>query len=272
MKPLLSTALAAAEAAADVHLRHFGTLVMEEALEKAKSDFVTRVDLEAQEAALDVIRTNHPDQRILAEEGDKGPDGPERFPEDGGPLWIVDPLDGTTNYLHHHPAFAASVGVWREDGGQVVMEAGAIVAPKTGDRWWAQRGDGAWKNGEPIQVSGIRALETALVGTGFPFKEPELVPRYLSQLGRVLSASGGVRRCGSAALDLCYLADGTLDGFWEEAYLSPWDIAAGLVILNEAGGIASRIGGGAFDLAPGSVLAANSPELLEDLGRLVLNG
>lgn len=243
---------------------------MEEAQEKAKSDFVTRVDLEAQEAALDVIRENHPDHSILAEEGDKGPGGSERFPGNGGRLWIVDPLDGTTNYLHRHPAFAASVGVWRSDGGKVVMEAGAVVSPRTGERWWAYRGGGAWKNGEPIRVSGVRSLRTALVGTGFPFKEPELVPQYLAQLGRVLLASGGVRRCGSAAMDLCYLAEGILDAFWEEAYLSPWDIAAGLVILGEAGGFATRIGGGDFDLAPGSVLAANSPELLAELGMLVL--
>ena len=107
------------------------------------------------------------------------------------------------------------------------------------------------------------------MGTGFPFKEPELLARYLEEFRRVLPASGGIRRCGAAALDLCYLAEGILDAFWEEEYLSPWDVAAGLVILKEAGGVASRLNGSPMDLAPGSVLAANSMELLEELGGLV---
>jgi myo-inositol-1(or 4)-monophosphatase len=112
-------------------------------------------------------------------------------------------------------------------------------------------------------------MKTALIGTGFPFKEPDLVPRYLEQLSRILPASGGVRRAGSAALDLCYLAEGILDGFREEDYLSPWDVAAGLVILQEAGGVATRLDGSAIDLENGSVLGANSPELHQELGRLL---
>ena len=112
-------------------------------------------------------------------------------------------------------------------------------------------------------------MRTALIGTGFPFKEPGLVPRYLQEFQRVLPASGGVRRGGSAALDLCYLAEGILDGFWEEDYLSPWDVAAGLVILQEAGGLATRLDGSEIDLENGSILAANSPEILQELGDLV---
>jgi myo-inositol-1(or 4)-monophosphatase len=107
------------------------------------------------------------------------------------------------------------------------------------------------------------------VGTGFPFKEPELVPRYLEQFSRVLLSAGGIRRGGSAALDLCYLAEGILDAFWEEDYLSPWDVAAGLVILREAGGDATRLDGSEIDLANGSILAANSPELMEEFDALV---
>jgi len=140
-----------------------------------------------------------------------------------------------------------------------------VVAPVTEERWWGRRGGGAWKNGERIHVSEIRALRKALVGTGFPFKEPEILPRFLEQLGRVLPASGGVRRGGAAALDLCYLAEGILDAFWEEDYLSPWDMAAGLLILQEAGGVATRLGGSAIDLANGSILAANSELLMEEL-------
>ena len=276
MDRLLATALEAADAASRVHLRYFGEVGLQGAKEKAHSDFVSRVDLESQEAALAVIRSRHPDHAILAEEetdeateaqgiglGDD-PGG------NGDYLWIVDPLDGTTNYLHGHPQFAASVGVGRRaSDGRLIVEAGAVEAARTGERWWARRGSGAWKNGLAIQVSSSPALKTALIGTGFPFKEPELVPRYLEQFRRVLPASGGIRRAGSAALDLCFLAQGILDGFWEEDYLSPWDVAAGLVILEEAGGTSSRIDGSFIDLAPGSILAANSPSLHKALGDLV---
>jgi myo-inositol-1(or 4)-monophosphatase len=281
MDPLLSTALEAAEAAARVHLVYFGEIGPHDAREKAPSDFVSRVDLEAQDAALSVILRRHPDHRVLAEEDTgAGVSGKSErtWPEDGTYLWIVDPLDGTTNYLHRHPQFAASVGVGRRildagdgivNGPKAILEAGAVVAARTGERWWARRGQGAFKNGLPIRVSPLRALTTALIGTGFPFKEPDLVPRYLEEFRRVLPASGGVRRGGSAALDLCYLAEGILDGFWEEDYLSPWDVAAGLVILREAGGLATRLDGSEIDLKDGSVLAANSPEVLHELGALV---
>lgn len=294
MDPLVATALEAAEAAARIHLRHFGRFRVEDAREKGRSDFVSMVDLEAQEAALAVIRSRYPGHRILAEEetgggGEAGGGGPgalepgdgggdtaaRRWPEDGSHLWIVDPLDGTTNYLHRHPMFAASVAVGRlapeEEGagGVGVLEAGAVVAPRTGERWWARRGGGAWKNGQPIRVSGVRSLRSALVGTGFPFKEPHLLPRYAEQFQRVLPASGGVRRGGSAALDLCYLAEGILDAFWEEDYLAPWDVAAGLVLVREAGGVASRLDGDGFDLEDGSALAAGSAELLRELGEVV---
>jgi len=291
MDPLLATAVSAAEAAAEVHIRHFGAVGVDGAQEKAHSDFVSVVDLAAQDEAIAVIRARYPEHRILAEE-DTGSEqvGTQSrlWPEDGTPVWIIDPLDGTTNYLHGHPHFAASVAVGRltdhdarpgsarsgtstEPGSEAtgILEAGAVVAPRTGERWWASRGNGAWKNGKAIQVSGLQTLRSALVGTGFPFKKPELVTRYLSEFQRVLPASGGIRRCGSAALDLCYLAEGVLDAFWEEDYLSPWDVAAGLVILAEAGGLATRLNGEGIDLGDGSVLAANSPALLEELGQLV---
>jgi myo-inositol-1(or 4)-monophosphatase len=299
MDSLLSAALEAAEAAADVHQHYFGSVSSEGAEDKSHSDFVTRVDLEAQEAALTVIRSRFPDHAILAEEdanaGTAGPRTDARtWPEDGGLLWIVDPLDGTTNYLHRHPYFAASVGVGRrlpkteratpgEHGAVgngagatgmeagVVLEAGAVVAPRTGERWWARRGQGAFKNGVPITVSPQGPLRRALIGTGFPFKKPELVSGYLEEFRRVLPASSGIRRTGSASMDLCYLAEGILDGFWED-FLSPWDIAAGLVILAEAGGVASRVDGRPIDLSNGSVLAANSTETAQGLRERVLGG
>jgi len=277
--PLLATALDAAEAAAQIHIRHFRKVGPDRAWEKARSDFVSQVDLEAQEAALGVIRGRYQDHEILAEEDEGDGDATGGVePKPGGYVWMVDPLDGTTNYLHGHPQFAASVGVGRRPaageggrpgGGEILLEAGAVVAPRTGERWWARDGDGAFKNERRIQVSSIRSMRTALIGTGFPFKEPHLVQRYLEQFQRVLPNSGGVRRAGSAAMDLCFLAEGIFDGFWEEDYLSPWDVAAGVVILREAGGVATHLDGSEIGLDNGSVLAANSMELYQALAELV---
>jgi myo-inositol-1(or 4)-monophosphatase len=285
MDSLLSTAVAAAEAAADVHQRYFGTVDLAEVEEKAPSDFVSNVDLEAQEAAISVILDRFPGHSVLAEEegfsgahpttgGNAALRQERTWPEDGTYLWVIDPLDGTTNYLHGHPAFGASVGVGRKTAQRgedflAGLEAGAVVAPRTGERWWARRGEGAFKDGKPIRVSTLQSVEKALIGTGFPFKVPELAAHYAQELARVLPASGGVRRCGSAALDLCYLAEGILDAFWEEAYLSPWDIAAGLLILQEAGGVATRLDGSDLTLENGSVLAANNLGIHEALGTLV---
>ncbi|MEX1256999.1 MAG: inositol monophosphatase family protein [Gemmatimonadota bacterium] len=263
---LLATALRAAEAAATVHRRYAGKLRGESVQRKGRADFVSRVDLEAQHAALSVIRERHPEHRILSEEddGETGPSTPAASHAEG-PIWIVDPLDGTTNFLHDHPAYAASVGVWT--GGDAV--AGAVIAEATEERWWALRGEGAFRNGTRIRTSPLRDLSTALIGTGFPFKHPEQLPGYLKDFARVLLSTAGIRRGGAAALDLCYLAQGSLDVFWEGT-LAPWDIAAGVVILREAGGVATRRGGGQIAAdESGSVVAANSPELLEAMHALL---
>ena len=268
---LLTTARASAAAAAQVHLRWSHRVTPGEAVDKGRSDFVSRVDQEAQTAALQVIRDRHPDHRILAEEEDESPTGTERWIGEGDPnlpLWVVDPLDGTTNFLHGHPMYAASVGVVVE--GRPV--AGAVRAPATGEEWWGADGEGAYRNGRAIRVSAIGDLSLALLGTGFPFKQPAEVPNYVEQLGRVLLRTSGVRRGGAAALDLCYLAQGTLDAFWE-AHLSPWDVAGGLAILSEAGGIWMRQDGSPLTLHEGgSVLAANGPALLQALRDLLDGG
>lgn len=273
MHPFLRTALRAASAAANVHRRHGGGRVdVDGAVEKGYSDFVTRVDLEAQAEALEVLRRRHPDHRILAEEEDETADEalvPLSEVAAGGtplqgPLWIVDPLDGTTNFLHGHPMYSASVGLFI-DGRPV---AGAVECAATGERWWAARGRGAYKDGRRIRVSGLRSLRRALVGTGFPFKVLEMLPDYAGQMERVLRATAGIRRGGSAALDLCHLADGTFDAFWE-LYLEPWDVGAGRVIVAEAGGLVTRLDGSEPDLAGGSILAANSPALHQALRGVV---
>ncbi len=270
MRQLLQTALAAAESAARVHRVWAGRIRSEDAREKtAASDYVSQVDTEAQEAAVARIRSEFPDHPVLAEEEDSGstagdePTGtrPRIRTDRRVPTWVVDPLDGTTNFLHGHPAYASSVGVVL-DGKPI---AGAVVAAATGERWWAARDEGAYRNGDRIRVSRTRELRFALVGTGFPFKLLDRLPEYAQQFQRVLPATSGIRRGGSAALDLCYLAQGSLDAFWE-LQLSGWDIAGGLAILDEAGGVAQSMEGGPLDpVAGGSVLAGNSPELTSRL-------
>jgi len=256
---LLQTAREAAEAAAKIHRRDAGTILLAGATIKARADYVSQTDLDAQEAALAVIEANHPDHLILAEESDESvEDQLARW--DGRPMWIVDPLDGTANFLHEHPHYCSSVAVAVE--GRPV--AGAVVSGSSGERWWASAGDGAFRSGKRIHTSTDRPLIEALVGTGFPFKLLDVLPEYLGQLDRILRSASGVRRAGSAALDLCYLAQGSLDAFWEEI-LMPWDFAAGMVLVQEAGGVLARPDGTPLDITPGPVRGANSQALLDEL-------
>ena len=259
MNPLLRTAREAAEAAAVIHRRDAGRVLLAGATVKARADYVSRTDLDAQRAALHVIERAHPDHLVLAEESEESVEV-QLARWDGRPLWFVDPLDGTANFLHGHPQYAASVGVWA-DGEPA---AGAVVCGSSGERWWAARGEGAFKNGRRIRVSSERPLIQALVGTGFPFKLLDILPEYLGQLDRVLRSASGVRRAGSAALDLCYLAQGSLDAFWEEI-LMPWDFAAGLLLVLEAGGTMRGPAGAPLRLEPGAVYGANSEALLAEL-------
>lgn len=259
MNPLLRTALEAADAAARIHRRDAGRIVLSGATIKARADYVSQTDLDAQAAAIAIIRANHPGHMFLAEESEDSVEDQLRA-WDGGPLWIVDPLDGTSNFLHEHPQYCSSVAV--AVGGTPV--AGAVVSGSTGERWWASAGEGTYKNGRRIHVSTERPLIEAMIGTGFPFKLLDVMPTYLGQLDRVLRSASGVRRAGSAALDLCYLAQGSLDAFWEEI-LMPWDFAAGLVLVREAGGVLSRPDGGELEITPGAVRGANGQELLAEL-------
>jgi len=257
----LETARKAADAAAAVHKDQAAFVGIADAREKGRADYVSVTDLAAQEACVAVIRRNHPDHAIVAEENQEG-DGGSVPPE--GPAWIVDPLDGTTNFLHGHPAYASSVAL-AIDG---IPTVGAVSCAPTGERWWAARDEGAWKNGVPVEVSKVEGTDRALIGTGFPFKTEHLIQEHSAQLVRVLAASGGVRRGGAAALDLCYLAEGRFDAFWE-LFLNPWDFAAGWVIVEEAGGVMGRVEGGPLELAPGTIIGANSPAMKEALHGLI---
>jgi len=256
---LTRTALASAEAAVAVHRRDHRRVDLEASSEKGRADYVSRTDFDAQSAALGVIRARHPAHDLLAEE-DAGNLQERLRAWDGSPLWVVDPLDGTSNFLHGHPQYAASVAVW-VDG---KPRAGAVVCGSSGERWWAAEGEGAFKGGRPTSVSRPRKLRNALVGTGFPFKLLDELPTYLGQLDRVLRSSSGIRRAGSASMDLCYLAQGSLDAFWE-LVLSPWDFAAGLLIVQESGGVVTRLDGREVDLLDGPVMGASSAALLEEL-------
>ncbi|UCC24675.1 MAG: inositol monophosphatase [Gemmatimonadales bacterium] len=257
----LQTARDAAAAAAQVHRRWSGRIDIRSADHKGFSDFVSRVDTESQDAALEVIQRSHPDHLILAEEGE-----PEvtRIPAAGTPLWVVDPLDGTTNYLHGHPSHAASVAV-TVDGKPL---AACVHAAATGECWWARAGGGSFRNGRPVRVSAPRGWEQSLVATGFMFRGANDLDAFTAQMGRVKAAGAGIRRCGAAALDLCYVADGRYEGFWEH-FLNPWDYAAGWLLVEEAGGVTGRMEGGRMELGAGSIMAANTATTLQGLRELL---
>ncbi|CAN5788587.1 inositol monophosphatase family protein [soil metagenome] len=260
---LLSTALDAARLAAVVHREHLGRVRVEEWSEKGVADFVTHVDRAAEAVIVERVRSRFPDHRLFAEETESGSVEAAAITRPGEWTWIIDPLDGTTNYLHGYPAYAVSIGVAHgSDLGAAVVLNGA-----SGEEWTAERGGGAFRNGERISVSQIDSLPRALIGTGFPFKARELLPRYTDQLAAALRGTSGVRRAGSAALDLCHLATGWFDGFWELA-LAPWDVAAGTLIIREAGGVVTRIDGAPDVLGHGSILAGN-PVIHEALGELI---
>jgi len=193
---------------------------------------VTEVDRESERLIVETILSRFPGHRILAEEGTAGDGGdPGAALSAGDILWIIDPLDGTTNWLHDYPEYAVSIAALDGEG----LRAATVLNSARAEEFVAVRGCGATMNGDPIHVSGVEELRLALVGTGFPFKRAELLPDYLDTLGAVLAATSGVRRAGAAALDLCSLACGRLDAFWEH-WLMPWDVAAGALIVTEAGG------------------------------------
>jgi myo-inositol-1(or 4)-monophosphatase len=261
---LLATALAAAREAAAVHRAHCGRVRIEDWSEKGISDFVTFVDREAEAGILQLVGRHYPGHTLLAEEAESartGTGAAAALPADW--VWIIDPLDGTTNYLHGYPMYAVSIGVAHR--GELVVA--VVLNSASGEEWTAVRGGGAFRNGERIRVSEIDTLARALVGTGFPFKALDLLPQYTIQLATALRGTSGVRRAGSAALDLCHVASGWFDGFWELT-LAPWDVAAGTLVVREAGGVVTRLDGDPDVLGHGSILAGN-PSIHAALGGLI---
>jgi myo-inositol-1(or 4)-monophosphatase len=238
----------AARAAAEVHHRSLHKLEPGAWTEKGRSDFVSDVDHEAEEAAVSEIRGRFPEHAIAAEEGDWG----GSTPEEADVTWYIDPLDGTTNFLHAYPFHSASVAAIDSQG----AAAAVVINSANWDTFQAKRGTGADRNGESISVSKIADLKFALIGTGFPFKKEELLDSYLGQFRAILPQTSGIRRTGSAAIDLCDLACGRLDGFWE-LHLAPWDIAAGVLMIREAGGIITDLDGSEDVIKHGAFIAGN---------------
>jgi myo-inositol-1(or 4)-monophosphatase len=252
MHPHLNIAVSAARAGGRVIMRHLNQVEQLKVRAKSRNDFVSEVDHAAEREIVQVIRRAHPDHAILAEEG--GADGRSDC------VWIIDPLDGTTNYLHGLPQFAVSIALQQRGR----LEHAVVYNPWSQELYTASRGQGAQLDGRRIRVSKARALEGSLIGTGFPFRQNQNLDTYMPMLRLVMEHSAGVRRAGSAALDLAYVAAGRLDGFWEIG-LQPWDLAAGMLLISEAGGHVSDLASDGGDpLKTGNVLAG-TPKVFEAL-------
>ncbi len=222
---------------------------------KGRNDYVSEVDRAAERAVIATIHKHYPEHAILAEES--GAQGESEYE------WVIDPLDGTTNYLHGFPIFAVSVAVLHKGA----MEHAAVHDPMRQETFTASRGGGAQLNGHKIRVSGTSSLERALIGTGFPFRHAERTfEPYFAMLRKAIANTSGVRRPGAAAIDLCYVAAGRLDAFWELG-LSKWDMAGGALVIREAGGIVTALDGGDGFLETGHILAG-TPKIHAALSRL----
>ena len=239
----IDVARQAAKEAGEILNRHFGQV--DRIRKKGEIDLVTEADLQSEKAILDIISRNFPQDSILAEEAGEYHRHPER-------VWIVDPLDGTTNFAHGFPVFAISIAL--ETKGELVL--GVVYNPYADEQFEAVKGMGAFLNKEVIKVSQIRKLRESLLATGFPYDLHEKTERLMKLFQKMLLLAQGIRRPGSAAIDLCYVAAGKFDGFWEEG-LKPWDTAAGTLIVTEAGGEVSTYEGDHHAHHLKSIVAAN---------------
>ena len=244
--PAINVMMKAADRAARGLRRDFGEVEQLQVSPKGPGDFVSTADLKAERILREELGKARPSFGFLMEESGATPG------KDSEQRWIVDPLDGTTNFLHGIPHFAISIAL--ERAGEIV--AAVILDPIKDERFWAEKGIGAYLNDRRMRVSGRSRLSEALIATGIPFASHGDHQGYADELTAIMPAVAGVRRLGAAALDLAYVAAGRYEGFWERG-LSPWDVAAGILIVREAGGYVSEIEGGSDMMASGSVLAAN---------------
>ena len=249
MQPMLNIAIRAARRAGDIIVRNLDRVPSLNVRAKSRNDFVTEIDHLAERDIIETVRRLHPDHGFLGEES--GRSGGDEF------IWVIDPLDGTTNFLHGFPVFAVSIAV--EHRGR--LEHAVVYDPMRQELFTASRGDGAQLDGKRIRVSKQTTLEGALIGTGFPYRaNAEWIDEYLAMLKAVMQQTAGIRRPGAASLDLAYVAAGRIDGFWEIG-LSAWDTAAGTLLITEAGGRIGTLTGA--DYTQGGHVIAGSPKVYE---------
>ncbi len=256
MQPLLNIGIRAARRAGDVIIRSMNRLDRLTVVSKQHNEFVTEVDQKAEQEIIQTIQSSYPDHAFLGEES--GASGT------GDHVWIIDPLDGTTNFIHGFPQFAVSLALKKGDR----LELAVVYDPLRQELFTAYRGDGAQLDGKKIRVSSRQKLAGSLVGTGFPYRSDDAhADAYFDMLKVILKETAGVRRPGAAALDLAYVAAGRLDGFWEMG-LKPWDIAGGALLLQEAGGIITGFLGKSDYMETGNVIAG-SPKIHGYLMKLI---
>jgi myo-inositol-1(or 4)-monophosphatase len=256
MHPLLNIGVRAARRAGDLIVRHINQLDAIKVDSKGRHDFVSEVDRMAEEDIIRTVRRSYPDHAILAEES--GASGDAEY------LWIIDPLDGTTNFLHGFPVFCVSIAVMHRGR----LEHGVIYDPMRQELFTTSRGTGATVDGRRMRVSDARLLEKSLIGTGFPYKPgSEWFDAYVEMLKAAMRQTSGVRRPGAAALDLAYVAAGRLDGFWEIG-LNLWDVAAGVLMIQECGGLVTDLAGRDGWQQSGNIVAGN-PRIHEALLQMI---
>jgi myo-inositol-1(or 4)-monophosphatase len=262
MQPMLNTAVKAARRGATVINRASFDLDRIQVIEKQQNDFVTEVDRAAEQAIIEVLKTAYPDHAILAEESGAS----ANLHDENENVWIIDPLDGTTNFIHGFPQYCVSIAL-RQRG---VITQAVVYDPTRNELFTASKGAGAFLNDKRIRVTKRDKLADALIGTGFPFRPNDDIDEYLKMFRVMTQRTAGLRRAGSAALDLAYVACGRLDGFFEKG-LQPWDIAAGSLLITEAGGIVANYAGESDYLDKGNVIAGTPKifaQMLAQLGPL----
>jgi myo-inositol-1(or 4)-monophosphatase len=243
MSQYLEAAIKAAKQAGEIQRQYYGR---DKKIEfKGEINLVTEVDKKSEKMIVEYLKSQFPDHSVLAEEGSNSDESSDY-------KWVIDPLDGTTNYAHNYPFFAVSIGL--EKNREIV--AGVVYHPIWEELFVAEKGSGAFLNGERIVVSKVENLRRALVTTGFPYDLKKIPPEAFHYFKNFMETSQAVRRDGSAALDLCYLAMGRMDGFWEQD-LNPWDTAAGLIIVQEAGGLVTNFKTSSFSIYEKEILASN---------------
>jgi|SRR5579864_1089989 len=259
MHPMLGIAVRAARRAGAIINRAARDVEMLAVTRKRHNDFVTEVDKAAEQAVIDALRRAYPDHSILAEESgaSAGASGESEY------TWIIDPLDGTTNFIHGFPQYAVSIALQHKG----VLTHAVIYDPTKNELFTASRGRGAHLNDRRIRVSKRAQMSEALIGTGFPFRDFETLDEYLAMFRALTSRTAGLRRAGAAALDIAYVAAGRLDGFWEIG-LSPWDMAAGALLVQEAGGLVGDFSGEPGYLDSGRIVCGN-PKIFSQLLQVI---